>query len=92
MPQELKIGPYTVYFWSNENDPLEPIHVHIAEGRAVPNGTKVWITSTGRTLLCNNNARIPKRILDRLLKIVEANSSKIVEDWITHFGEIRYYC
>lgn len=24
MPQELKIGPYTVYFWSNENEPLEP--------------------------------------------------------------------
>lgn len=32
MPQLLKIGPYTVYFWSNENDPLEPVHVHIAEG------------------------------------------------------------
>ena len=27
MPQELKIGPYTIYFWSNENDPLEPVHV-----------------------------------------------------------------
>jgi len=24
MPQVFKIGPYWVYFWSNENDPLEP--------------------------------------------------------------------
>lgn len=34
MPQIFRIGSYIVYFWSNENDPLEPIHVHIAEGRA----------------------------------------------------------
>ena len=29
MPQLLRIGPYSIYFWSNEGDPLEPIHVHI---------------------------------------------------------------
>ena len=45
MPQIFKIGSYTVYFWSNEGKPLEPIHVHIAEGRATAAGTKVWITS-----------------------------------------------
>ena len=35
MPQELRIGPYSVYFWSNENDPLEPIHwlIHFGEIR-----------------------------------------------------------
>ena len=92
MPQELKIGPYSVYFWSNESDPLEPVHVHIAEGRAFPNATKVWITSTGKTLLCNNNSGIPERILRRLLRMIGANSGKIIEDWQTHFGEIRFYC
>lgn len=40
MPQIFKIGPYTIYFWSNENDPLEPIHVHVSE-RANPNATKI---------------------------------------------------
>ena len=92
MPQELKIGPYSVYFWSNENDPLEPIHVHISEGRAVPNATKIWITSTGKTLLCNNRSDIPEIILRRIMKIIEANSGKIIEDWIMHFGEISYFC
>ena len=92
MPQELKIGPYSVYFWSNENDPLEPIHVHISEGRAVPNATKVWITSRGKTLLCNNASQIPDRILFRLLKVIEANSDRIINDWLSHFGEIRFYC
>ncbi len=28
------IGSYIVYFWSNKGIPLEPVHVHIAEGRA----------------------------------------------------------
>ena len=35
MPQVFKIGAYLVYFWVNENEPLEPVHVHIAEGKPV---------------------------------------------------------
>ena len=92
VPQELRIGPYSIYFWSNESDPLEPIHVHSAEGRAVPNATKVWITSTGKTLLCHNSSRIPQNILRNLLKMIEANSGKIMEDWQAHFGEIHFFC
>ena len=92
VPQVLRIGPYTVYFWSNENDPLEPVHVHIAEGRAVPDATKVWITSKGKALLCNNKSDIPDRILAKLLRIIEANSMKIIEEWNNHFGEIRFFC
>lgn len=38
-----KIGSYWVYFWTNENDPLEPVHVHVAEGSPQPNATKIWI-------------------------------------------------
>ena len=92
MPQLLRIGPYLVYFWSNENRPLEPIHVHITEGRASANATKLWITSTGKVLLCNNNSQIPEAILRKLIRIIEANSSDIIDAWIEHFGEIRYYC
>ena len=35
MPQVFKIGSYWVYFWANENKPLEPVHVHVAEGRPI---------------------------------------------------------
>ncbi len=62
MPQLFKIGSYTIYFWSNENEPLEPIHVHIAEGRATASATKIWITSSGKALLCNNKSHIPQKI------------------------------
>ena len=33
MPQVFRIGSYWVYFWANENKPLEPIHVHASKGK-----------------------------------------------------------
>ena len=92
MPQIFRIGSYIVYFWSNESEPLEPIHVHVAEGKAIANATKIWITSTGKAILCNNNSKIPEKILKNIIRIIEANSESINEQWIEHFGEIRYFC
>ena len=92
MPQILRIGPYIIYFWSNEGNPLEPVHVHIAEGTAYANATKLWITSTGKVLLCNNNSRIRLQMLTRLIRVVEANCQEIIDKWLAHFGEIRYFC
>ena len=92
MPQLLRIGPYSIYFWSNENNPLEPIHVHISEGRATANATKLWITSTGKVILCNNNSKIPDKLLKNLIRMVEANSSDIIDEWLERFGEIKYFC
>lgn len=92
MPQLLRIGPYIIYFWSDESLPLEPVHVHIAEGRPTKDATKIWISGTGRALLCHNQSMIPARMLNRLMKVVEANSGEFIAAWQAHFGEIRYYC
>ena len=92
VPQLLRIGPYVVYFWSNESEPLEPVHVHIAKGKPVRDATKLWITSTGKVLLCNNRSKIPERLLNRLSRLIEANSEDFVRAWKEHFGEVRYYC
>ena len=92
MPQIFRIGPYIIYFWSNESDPLEPVHVHIAEGRATRNATKVWITGSGKALLCNNNSKIAEKMMNKLLRFIEANSRFIVDKWIETFGEIEYFC
>ncbi|MGI5947876.1 MAG: DUF4160 domain-containing protein [Lachnospiraceae bacterium] len=92
MPQIFRIGSYTVYFWSNEGEPLEPIHVHITEGRASSAGTKIWITSSGKTVLANNNANIPTKVLRGIMRMIEANSTDIMQKWIEFFGEIQYYC
>lgn len=48
MPQIFKFGGYIIFFWSNENKPMEPIHVHIAKHNPRANSTKVWITKRGK--------------------------------------------
>lgn len=88
MPQVFRIGSYIIYFRSNENDPLELVHVHIADGKA----TKIWITSSGKALPCNNNSRIPQGTLNNMIRYIEANSKMIVNKWYAQFREISYYC
>ena len=34
IPQIFSIGSYVVYFWSDEGEPKEPVHVHVAQGRS----------------------------------------------------------
>lgn len=41
-------GSYWVYFWTNENEPLEPVHVCISQGNPSENSTKVWINKSGK--------------------------------------------
>ncbi len=92
MPQIFKIGSYVVYFWMNENDPLEPIHVHVAEGIPTSSATKIWITRTGKCLLCNNNTKIASKKLNYIQRVIEARSKEIIQKWYETFGEITYYC
>ena len=92
MPQVFKIGSYWVYFWANENKPLEPVHVHIAQGAPIANATKVWITKSGKCLLCNNDSGIPPHVLRNIMRIIEARSEDVIRKWVSFFGEIEYYC
>ncbi len=92
MPQVFKIGSYWVYFWANENEPLEPVHVHVAKGAPTAGATKIWITKTGRCLLCNNNSGIPERLLRDIMRVIEARNTEVVEKWVSFFGEARFYC
>ena len=92
MPQIFRFGPYWVYFWTNEGKPLEPVHVHISEGRPEENATKIWITRKGKCLLCNNASRINERILRNMMRIIEARSSEVLDKWIEYFGEVTFYC
>ena len=92
MPQVFKAGPYTVFFWSDESEPLEPVHVHVAAGKPSGSSTKIWITQEGRALLCHNHSHIPARELSRLMRMIEANSEMILSQWKDYFEEIRFYC
>lgn len=92
MPHVFKIGSYWVYFWSNENDPLEPVHVHVAEGSPQPNATKIWLTRTGKCLLANNNSDIPAKTLRNIMRIIESQHQIVFQKWIQYFEQIQFYC
>ncbi|MCC8121137.1 MAG: DUF4160 domain-containing protein [Oscillospiraceae bacterium] len=92
MPLIFRIGSYVVYFWANENDPLEPIHVHVCHGSPRSNATKIWITRSGKCYLCHNQSQIPLMVFRNIISIIEARSDEIIEKWREFFGQIRYYC
>ena len=92
MPQIFRLGPYWVYFWTNENKPLEPIHVHVSEGNPTANFTKIWITKKGKCYLCHNKSKIPEKTLKNIMRMLEARSEEIVRKWLDYFGEIQYFC
>lgn len=92
MPQIFKFGGYILFFWSNENKPTEPVHIHIAKHNPRANSTKVWITKKGKALICNNNSQISSMDLRKLIAFIEANSYEIIQKWFEYFGEISFYC
>ena len=92
MPRVFKIGSWTVYFWANENKPLEPIHVHVSQGLPGEDTTKIWLTKAGKCYLCHNKSQIPPKILKNIMAIIEARSEEVVQKWLDFFGEIHFYC
>lgn len=93
MPQVFKIGSYCIYFWVNEGKPLEPIHIHIANGKPRQNAAKVWITRTGKCLYAGNpHPDIEDHTLRNIMRIVEARSAEIMKKWYEYFGSIEFYC
>ena len=92
MPQVFRIGSYWVYFWANENDPLEPVHVHVSKGTPSDDATKIWITRRGKCLLCHNRSHIPERVLSNIMDIIEARSDEVLLKWRQFFKETRFYC
>jgi len=92
MPQVIKIGSYVIFFWLDEGRPLEPVHVHVAEGVPKANATKIWLTQSGKTILANRHTEIPAVELRKLLRVIEANADLIREKWLEYIGELRYFC
>ena len=90
--QKTRLLGYLIYFWMNEGNPREPVHVHITEGTPSPNSTKIWITQKQKCIVASNEARIPHHTLNLLLRVIEGRAFEIISKWQEIFGEIRFYC
>lgn len=89
MPRLFKVCGYYVYFWSNENDPLEPVHVHVAKEMHA-NATKIWILSNKKAEVDEPSREIGPADMKRILRTVEGYAGQIIESWKQFHGEITY--
>lgn len=92
MPSLFTVCGYKIYFWSNEAN--EPLHVHVAKGKPVPNATKIWLTSSGGCIVASNGSGIPPKELQSLLEFISAQFFLICLKWKEHFvvDHIDFYC
>lgn len=71
---------------------VEPVHVHVSKGRPSANSTKIWLTSDGKCEIANNNSRIPQRVLNDILEVIQTQWAEIIKLWKKIFGEVKFCC
>lgn len=42
--------------------------------------------------MCHNHSKIPEKVLRNMMRIIETQSSEVIQKWKNYFGEISYYC
>lgn len=89
IPSIISVLGYRIYFWTNEGDPLEPVHVHISKTPHA-NATKIWLLENGTVEIENNNDKIPPRILRKLTQTIYIYYEDILDKWQQTFGLIEF--
>ena len=80
MPVVLRIDGFRFHFYSNEGDPREPIHIHVARAGA---DAKFWLfPEVELAYNCGFNARTVRHLQD----IVTNHRNEIEEAWNEHFS------
>ncbi|RVT85575.1 DUF4160 domain-containing protein [Rhodobacteraceae bacterium CCMM004] len=80
MPTIFRWDGYRFFFYSNEGDPREPVHVHV---RKDGGEAKFWVTPEVRLA---RSAGFDARTLRRLAGVVADRAGEIEEAWHDHFG------
>lgn len=96
MPTVFRALGFKVFFWSNEGQPVEPIHVHICCGNPKDNSPKFWLTSKGYFIPDDryNHLKDMTRVLDMFISNGGLNVLK--QMWADAFysgdtSKITYY-
>lgn len=80
MPTVFRYRGYRFFFYSNEGDPLEPLHIHVIKGENV---AKFWIEP--EVAVAQNYGMNPPE-LTKLIKIVSDHEELIRESWNEYFN------
>ena len=79
MPVVFRHEGFRFFFYSNEGDPREPVHIHVRKGQGT---AKFWV---GPAALETSDG-FDARTLRELQKIVEDRASLIERAWHEYFG------
>lgn len=79
MPVILRYKGYKFFFFSNEGNPREPVHVHLRKGDAI---AKIWIEPE---ISVAQSHGLSAKELSELLGIVKKNVKLILRSWHEHF-------
>lgn len=80
MPTVFRAGGFRFFFYSNEGDPREPVHVHAERGGME---AKFWVRPDARL---SYNDGFSAKALRELAALIEANRERIKEAWDEFFG------
>jgi hypothetical protein len=80
MPVVFRHGPYRFFFWSNEGDPREPLHIHVQAGRAT---AKIWLEPDVSVADAHG---FDARALREIVALVRPEITRIRRAWNDHFS------
>lgn len=80
MPTVLRHEGFRFFFYSNEGDPREPVHVRVMRG-----GAEARLRLRPEVSVADS-AGFDARTLRRVMEIVEAHRAMIERAWDEHFG------
>ena len=81
MPVIFREDGYRVFFYSDEGDPREPLHVHVRKGGAE---AKLWLRPE---LTVVRSYGFNAKELSAILGIVQRHDNEIERAWHEHFGD-----
>ena len=79
MPIVFRHGGFKFFFYSNEGDPREPVHIHIRKGDGE---AKFWLMPVSVA----SSDGFDARTLRDLAILVDDNAALIEKVWHEHFG------
>ncbi len=81
MPSVLRTQGYRLFFYSNEGDPREPIHIHVMRAGAE---ARIWL---GPPVSLAESYGFNASELRDIIRLVEQHRDTIGRAWHEHFGD-----
>ncbi len=80
MPRVFELDGFRFFFYSNEGDPREPVHIHVRKER---NLAKFWILPE---VALADSYGFSSKELNNVRRIIDNNKGRIEEAWNEHFN------